>query len=256
VPGAAPDFGPFKGCRAGNPQDLSHQQHASRRLVEVIHMLRAMPIVGIISSLVLAAAGATVAAPVLNVTMKDGGYIPRVLSAEPGATVVWTNRDGHAHTVDADCPGGPQIGKIEAGQSCQWIVPAYQRIFGPARRAGCHVHLHTDGHMIELIDEIIDAGVTICNPQDLCNGIDNIKAAVDGRISIRLDIDRQTIVPFGTPREIHDHVEEAVRKLGSPRGGLELIVGIYPPTPLENVEALCAAFDKYRTYWYDGRGKA
>lgn len=138
----------------------------------------------------------------------------------------------------------------------KWITPAYQRLFAPARQAGCHVQVHTDGHMIELVDELIDAGVTICNPQDLCNGLDDIKAAVDGRICVRLDIDRQSIVPFGTPREIQAHIAEAVRKLGSPRGGLELVVGIYPPTPPENIDALFTAFEEYRTYWFDGRGKA
>ena len=45
------------------------------------------------------------------------------------------------------------------------------------------------------------------------------------------------------------------RKLGSPRGGLELIVGIYPPTPAENIDAVCEAFEGLRTYWWDGRGK-
>ncbi|OPZ86159.1 MAG: methylcobalamin:coenzyme M methyltransferase [bacterium ADurb.Bin429] len=137
----------------------------------------------------------------------------------------------------------------------KWITPAYQQVFGPARAAGKHVLLHSDGHTIELMDEFIASGVTICNPQDLCNGIDEIKAAVDGRICIRLDIDRQSVVPFGTPREIRDLVEEAVRKLGSPRGGLELIVGIYPPTPPENIDALFSAFEEFHTYWFDGRGK-
>jgi uroporphyrinogen decarboxylase len=137
----------------------------------------------------------------------------------------------------------------------KWITPAYTQLFGLARAAGKQVLLHSDGHMIELMDELIAAGVTICNPQDLCNGIDEIKAAVDGRICVRLDIDRQSVVPFGTPREIRDLVEEAVRKLGSPRGGLELVVGIYPPTPPENIEALFSAFEEFRTYWFDGRGE-
>ena len=151
--------------------------------------------------------------------------------------------------------GGDDLGTqtaslISPAMFRKWITPAYTRIFQPARKAGCQVSLHSDGHMVELIDEIIDAGVTICNPQDLCNGIDAIKAAVNGRICIRLDIDRQTVVPFGAPREIHALVKEAVTKLGSPRGGLELIVGIYPPPPPQNLDALCTAFEEYRTYWF------
>jgi len=39
--------------------------------------------------------------------------------------------------------------------------------------------------------------------------------------------------------------------LGDPSGGLSLIVGIYPPTPPEAVDALCEAFRKFRTYWWD-----
>jgi hypothetical protein len=154
--------------------------------------------------------------------------------------------------------GGDDLGTqtaamISPSKFRQYITPAYKRIFGPAREAGAHVFLHTDGHMTELMDELIDAGVTICNPQDLCNGVEEIKRAVDGRICIRLDIDRQRIVPFGTPQEIRDHVEYAVKTLGSPRGGLELTVGIYPPTPPENIEALFSVFDECRTYWFDGR---
>ena len=42
-----------------------------------------------------------------------------------------------------------------------------------------------------------------------------------------------------------------MRKLGDPSGGLELICGIYPPTPPENVDALCEALRKFRTYWWD-----
>jgi len=39
--------------------------------------------------------------------------------------------------------------------------------------------------------------------------------------------------------------------LGSPQGGLELICGIYPPTPPENVDAVCAAFERARAWWWE-----
>ncbi|MCD6378092.1 MAG: hypothetical protein J7L99_04485, partial [Planctomycetes bacterium] len=87
--------------------------------------------------------------------------------------------------------------------------------------------------------------------QDLVNGIDEIAKNVKGRFCIELDVDRQKIVPTGNRREIHNLIEEEVRKLGDPSGGLSLIVGIYPPTPPEAVDALCEAFRKFRTYWWD-----
>ena len=136
----------------------------------------------------------------------------------------------------------------------RWIAPGYRRLIGPCRDAGCQVYLHSDGFIMELVDDLIETGITLLNPQDLCNGIDNIAAGIKGRVCISLDIDRQSVVPFGSRQDIHDLVEEEVMKLGSPQGGLEMIAGIYPPTPPENVDALCEAMTKFRTYWWDGRG--
>jgi uroporphyrinogen decarboxylase len=134
----------------------------------------------------------------------------------------------------------------------RYCKPSYEKLFRPCRERGVHVMFHTDGYIMDLADDLIEAGVTILNPQDLCNGLDNIERELKGRVCIRLDVDRQTIVPYGTPQEIHELVEEEVRRLGSPEGGLELIAGIYPPTPPENVDALACAFEKFRTYWFDG----
>jgi len=137
----------------------------------------------------------------------------------------------------------------------KYCRPYYERLIQPFRERGCHIALHSDGYIMDLIDDLLMAGVTILNPQDLCNGIDNIRRELKGRVCIRLDIDRQTVVPYGSPQEIRALVEEEVRVLGSPKGGLELIAGIYPPTTPENVHALASAFEEFQTFWFDGRGK-
>ena len=41
-----------------------------------------------------------------------------------------------------------------------------------------------------------------------------------------------------------------VARLGDPRGGLWLIAECAPDVPLENIEALCIAFEKYRGYFH------
>jgi hypothetical protein len=33
------------------------------------------------------------------------------------------------------------------------------------------------------------------------------------------------------------------------------MVGIYPPTPPEDIDALLCAFEEFHTYWWDGRAK-
>jgi uroporphyrinogen decarboxylase len=137
----------------------------------------------------------------------------------------------------------------------RWITPGYQKLFLPCRERRVHVKLHSDGYIMDLMDEFIASGITIINPQDLCNGIDALVREVKGRMCIELDIDRQTIVPFGTPKDIRNLIEEEVRKLGSPQGGLELVCGIYPPTPPENIDALASAMEEFRTWWWDGRAR-
>lgn len=129
------------------------------------------------------------------------------------------------------------------------IVPAYRRVFVPARIAGAHVYLHHDGYVMDIMDDIILSGVSIVNPQDLVNGIDNIAREIKGRVCVEIDIDRQSVMPFGSPGDVHDLVKEEVLKLGSPKGGLSMVCGVYPPTPLANVEALCSALEEYRTWW-------
>ncbi len=131
------------------------------------------------------------------------------------------------------------------------FTPVYKELMAPIRSAGKLTWLHSDGHILELMDEFAAAGVDIINPQDLVNGVDELAAEVKGRFCIDLDVDRQSVVPFGTAKDVYDLVEEEVRKLGSPAGGLMLRVSVYPPAPPENVEAVCAAFEKFRTYFWD-----
>lgn len=126
----------------------------------------------------------------------------------------------------------------------KWVVPAYKKLMKPCQEANCLVALHSDGYVMELMDDFAECGVNIINVQDLYNGIDNLAREVKGRMCVRLDIDRQTVVPFGTRKEIGELIEEEIRKLGSPRGGLEMVAGIYPPTPSENVDALCEALGR------------
>ena len=132
----------------------------------------------------------------------------------------------------------------------KWCLPSYKRLLDPCKRAGMIVSLHSDGYIMDLMDAFEECGMDIVNPQDLVNGIDNIAAVCKGRFCIRLDVDRQSVVPFGTRQEIRDLIEEGVRKLGSPKGGLELICGVYPPTPPENIDAVCCAMEEFRTYWF------
>lgn len=189
----------------------------------------------------------------------DAPELPRLIEK-----IQWYNRRLVQAWLDAGAEDmffaedlGAQTASIISPRAfAQHIAPAYRELMQLCRAAGCVVAMHSDGYIMELVDQLIACGVEVINPQDLCNGIDNLAREVKGRACIRLDVDRQSVMPFGAPGDIRALIEEEVRKLGSPAGGLELIAGIYPPTPPANVEALCSAMEEFRTYWWDGRGKA
>ena len=81
----------------------------------------------------------------------------------------------------------------------KFIKPVYQRLMKTARDAGCIVHMHSDGDIRALVDDLIDGGVDVLNLQDLVNGIDWIAENFAGQVCIDLDIDRQQITARARP---------------------------------------------------------
>lgn len=127
----------------------------------------------------------------------------------------------------------------------QYLKPCYMSIFGLCRDVGTRIYMHTDGHIVPIIADLIECGVDILNPQIGANGLQNLARECKGKICVDLDLDRQKF-PFLTPDQIDAHVEEAVEVLGAPEGGLMLKAEIGPDVPLENVAAILDALEKHR----------
>lgn len=131
--------------------------------------------------------------------------------------------------------------------------PGYRAMFGACRAAGCFVGLHSDGQIAAIFDDLVEIGANILNLQVSMIGLDTVAKGLKGRLCISADVDRQGVMPFGSPADVRNLVGELVTKLGSPRGGLELSADIYPDVPLANIEALLQSLDQWRGYWV-GRG--
>jgi uroporphyrinogen decarboxylase len=145
---------------------------------------------------------------------------------------------------------GMQVGPmISPAHFRRYIKPVYQRLMQPARDAGCVVHMHSDGHIRALVDDLIEGGVQVINLQDLVNGIDWIAHRFAGQVCVDLDVDRQAVTRFGTPAQIDALIREEVEKIGRREGGLMMIYGLYPGVPLENVRALMDAMTRYATFY-------
>jgi len=130
----------------------------------------------------------------------------------------------------------------------KYLKPCYMRVYQACCRAGLYVYMHTDGHIYEIIPDLVDCGVKVVNPQVRANGLDNLARVCKGKVCVNLDLDRQ-MFPFCTPADIEAHVVESIEKLGAPEGGLWLMAECAPDVPLENIEAICTALEKHRGYF-------
>ncbi len=127
----------------------------------------------------------------------------------------------------------------------RYIMPAYQKLMQPVRDAGVLLHMHSDGDIRLLADDIVHGGVNVINLQDLVNGVDWIAGKYRGRTCVELDIDRQSVTPYGTPADIDRLVRREVETIATRQGGLMMIYGLYPGVPLKNAGALMDAMEKY-----------
>ncbi|HOQ67624.1 MAG TPA: uroporphyrinogen decarboxylase family protein [Candidatus Atribacteria bacterium] len=125
----------------------------------------------------------------------------------------------------------------------KYLKPCYKKMFSLCQKNNVYVYFHSDGHILEIIDDLIDCGVDILNPQVGANTIDGLVETAKSKVCIDLDLDRQ-LFPFAKPQEIREHIREAVEKLNSPRGGLMLIAECEPDVPLENIETICTVLEE------------
>ena len=125
----------------------------------------------------------------------------------------------------------------------KYIKPMFKELFQTCRKAGVHVYLSSDGCLLDIVDDLIECGVSVHDPQLRANTLDGIAKVYKGRICIDLDLDRQ-MFPFCNPSDIEQLVRRCVEKLYLPEGGLMMKGEIGPDVPLENIEALCQAMEK------------
>lgn len=129
----------------------------------------------------------------------------------------------------------------------RYLKPCYKKMYDMVHAAGKKVYMHTDGMIYEIMPDLQECGVDMINPQFRANGLDNLVRVCKGKIPICLDLDRQ-MFPFASAREIEEHVKECVEALYLPEGGLALNIELNYEIPLENIEALLTAVEKYRHF--------
>lgn len=134
----------------------------------------------------------------------------------------------------------------------EWFGPRLRRVIGAAREANPEVLIwyHSDGNITDLIPDLIEAGVQILNPvQPECVDQAWVKREYGDRLAFWGGLGVQSVLPFGTPQEVRQHVKQVIQALGHDGG---FVVGpshvLERDTPFENILAMKEAIDEYGEY--------
>lgn len=130
----------------------------------------------------------------------------------------------------------------------KYMKPCFAGMFRYCHQAGSSVYLHTDGHVVPIIPDLIECGVDVINLETSAHSLDDLARVCKGKVCLDLYLD-QRMFPAGKPADIDSHLGEIVAKLGASAGGLWLQAECTPDVPLTNIEAICVAMKKYRTYY-------
>lgn len=88
------------------------------------------------------------------------------------------------------------------------FMPMYRDYIDIAHSHGKKMFMHSDGNTLRIIPKLIDLGLDAINSQIFCMGVENL-ARFKGKITFWGEIDRQHLIPNGTPQQI----DEAVQKV-------------------------------------------
>lgn len=120
--------------------------------------------------------------------------------------------------------------------------PMYKDYIDIAHRSGKKAFMHTDGHTLEILPDLIDLGLDAVNAQIFCIGTENL-ASFRGQITFWGEIDRQRLLPHGTPAQIADAVKLVKETLWE-NGGCIAQCEFGPGGRPENVRAVYESWDR------------
>jgi len=98
--------------------------------------------------------------------------------------------------------------------------PRYARVYRAAHEAGLLTFLHSCGHIVDILDDLIDIGLDVIQMDQQENmGLELLGKRFGGRITFYCPVDIQATMARGTLDEIRAYARKMVATLGRPEGG-------------------------------------
>lgn len=134
----------------------------------------------------------------------------------------------------------------------QFFKPGYKRVYEIAHQFGMLTFLHSCGHITELLDDFIDAGLDVIQMDQQENmGVDNLANRFGGRICFWCPVDIQKTMIEGTPDDIRAYAKHMISSFGKFNGGF---ISKWYASPeaaghsQERINIMAEAFIKYGNY--------
>jgi hypothetical protein len=146
---------------------------------------------------------------------------------------VWARTDVDAIMIMDDW--GTQRGMLVSPRLFRrHFRPMYEDYVAIARRYGKFVFMHSDGNILDIMEDLIAIGIDALNSQVACMGIETLGRRFAGRITFWGEIDRQILLARGTLSEVEAEVR-AVRQHLFAGGGVIAQCEFGPGAIPENV---------------------
>jgi uroporphyrinogen decarboxylase len=104
--------------------------------------------------------------------------------------------------------------------------------------------MHSDGHIAAILPDIVEIGVDAINSQVFCMDVEELGRRFAGKVTFWGEVDRQHLLPYGTPGDIRSAVGRLGRAFDRHGGVIaqcEFGIGARP----ENVAAV---FESWNTW--------
>ncbi|MBU0713946.1 MAG: hypothetical protein KJ964_01150 [Verrucomicrobia bacterium] len=129
------------------------------------------------------------------------------------------------------------------------MKPRWAKVIAAARaiKSDIHVWYHSDGNIWDILDDIVEIGITILNPvQPECMDPAAIRRRFGKHLAFDGCVGTQTTFPFGTTDDMRRVVRALAESLQAENGGLMLSPThvLEPEVPIANIEVFFEECDR------------
>lgn len=129
-----------------------------------------------------------------------------------------------------------------------FIKPELARIVAAAKAGGALFWLHSCGHVMDILPDLVDIGTDILDPvQVMANDQAEAKRLYGDRLCLMGGMDTQRVLTLGTPAEVEAEVKARIELL-APGGGFILAPDTLITMPEGNYQAYLEAGPRYGHY--------